>query len=404
MRLLSPLLLLLLLLLLLGLAVVVASCKAPRARRAADAAAAPREPKTAKPDMAPPRRASSRTPSAPKKPVRAASQPVPWASPRARHVVARLPLPPDHRVLALSPRLRWLVSFDIKRFRLSLWDVQKRRVVRALGRLSRPNAPRANVSFSADERAMVGWVITDFYEKKLEAMWLYRLDSRAAPRRLQTLPKRAAALSSPPVFDAKARRIAAFTDGLVVWSTRTGRVVKRCPSVAPASEVGGIEHPASFSPDGAHVVAGGHDGPTPVLRVRDCKKTLALLERDKLSAVEAAFSPDGRFIAAISWTLDGAIFDARSGKLLHHLATPKLRDPPKLSASLVFSRSGRYLAATNRLQTRCWMLSTGKPVALSAIARPEARDLLLRLHHGSERDTQKRLSLWRAALAPGADP
>jgi WD40 repeat protein/serine/threonine protein kinase len=132
---------------------------------------------------------------------------------------------------------------------------------------------------------------------------------------------------------------------LKVWSSNTGRVVKSF------SAHSGFACSVAFHPDGMHLASVGKDGQVKVWDWQNGDKLFSAA-CDTVhtfgSAYAAAFSPDGRQLAAGNSRPDQSqkpgsdvtVWDWRSGQLLHTFLT---QDAHRISVA--FSRDGRRLAA-----------------------------------------------------------
>jgi WD40 repeat protein len=171
-----------------------------------------------------------------------------------------------------------------------------------------------------------------------------------------------------------------------VWNTETGE-----PVSPPLQHAKRISH-GTFSPDGRRVITASDDGTariwdavsgerlTPALQhfERLDAATLAELREDqqrgKVSdkygpmVTRAAFSPDGRLVATVSYDATARLWDANTGQ---PVGSPLLH-PGRLGLRTVaFSHDGRWLASGGFDQTaRVWRVENGEPVG-GALRHPK---------------------------------
>ncbi len=149
-------------------------------------------------------------------------------------------------------------------------------------------------------------------------------------------------------FDATGLLVAtAVRDGFVhVWSRKDGREVLRIFHAAPVSQVG-------FHPQANELFTAADDGQIRIFDIARKEMIAGFDCRSKIAS--AAYSPDGKFLAALSSDGPVYLFDLRERKLAR-----KLFGGGEAALHLAFSSDGKRLATAMGSFAFVWDLATGQ--------------------------------------------
>jgi len=236
---------------------------------------------------------------------------------------------------AFSPDGRALLTASALS-RPRLWDARTGAPLRTL-----PVDDSQGAAFSSDGRALV----TANGAADATQVW----DARTG-RLLLTLAPRPTSFVNSAAFSPDGRAVvAAYNDGTArVWDARTGQ------GVAVLRGHTKPVHDAAFSPDGRRVVTVGYDGTARVWDARTGAPLVVLRLGTPWDSFSAAFSPDGRAVVTTDATGDTArVWDARTGASLLTLGGP---DDAVQGAA--FSPDGRFLVTVG-YTVHVWDARTG---------------------------------------------
>ena len=154
------------------------------------------------------------------------------------------------------------------------------------------------------------------------------------------------------------RRLAALMDidgRIDLWSTETGKLVRKLGSVARGQAVAASYGPMVFSDDGKLLAAAGNEGVVRVWRLRDGKNVFTLKLKDSATVA--------REMAKLPPRSDGW----------------KQPPPPNSytpAREAVFNKRGTMLAASNLFSTIVWSMHSGQKLAEFPIAYQFRRKVL----------------------------
>jgi WD40 repeat protein len=258
------------------------------------------------------------------------------------------------RAIAYTPDGRRLAVATGVPGPLAVWDVTQAQEVRTR---MLPNSSGADLCYSPDGRFLA------FNASSTIALW--DAESLTPLRVLSGVPTHAHLC-----FRADGSRLAAANgSALAVWDTDTGERLTSAGGLAVPDPPAG-DQPAvlkiprpevltiASSPDGRQVAVAGRAGMVSVWAADGTGLVqICSLGGTTRSAI-AQYSPDGRFLVAISEYGVAFVWDAADGRLVRTLG-----DAHSENRGLAFSRDGRYFAAGNGTKSiSVWETATGREV------------------------------------------
>ncbi len=131
--------------------------------------------------------------------------------------------------------------------------------------------------------------------------------------------------------------------------------------------------PYIVSPNGDRIL-NASSGKLIEVKSLDSNKTIVELEFDKCHNM--MFSPDGRYIALSSRKLFSGIFDAETGKKLHHLEANSEAVCDGCNTKIGFSKDGKFLvSAAHKSGAALWDVKKGKKLWLYDIPKDRVKSV-----------------------------
>jgi WD40 repeat protein len=166
----------------------------------------------------------------------------------------------------------------------------------------------------------------------------------------------------------------ASNDGTVkLWDAAAGkeqRTLKHTQSTPSQTDVDSSVYAVAFSPDGKYIASGNGDATVSVWETATGRE-VRIMKGHTGTIWAVPFSPDGRLIASASWDNTAIIWDAASGREIRKLGGEKSAGIEAQVRDAAFSPDGRWLAtsemgfdtarrqyAYNRI--RIWDVATGR--------------------------------------------
>jgi WD40 repeat protein len=173
------------------------------------------------------------------------------------------------------------------------------------------------------------------------------------------------------------KTLAVTADGLRLWSTVTGQRVGGPLSAADATAATAAAGPAAFSPDGRLVAAIGSDGKARVWNLATQQPTgiaVALPISGRSIRNALAFSPGGKTFVTVGGNGTTALWSVATG---HRVGAPMAAGAPggqsaagRPAATVAFSPDGRTLATAMDGTIRLWDAATQQEIGTPMTAGP----------------------------------
>ncbi len=239
-----------------------------------------------------------------------------------------------------SPSGRTVVTALAGNSLAQLWDTRRGRLLRTFNGVS-----AADIAYSPDE-ALVA--IGGMLDEGMHSGGGIQLWNTATGRLAKTLQAYANGINAVS-FSPDGKSIAGAADVLRIWSTTTGKVQKTIKTQASS---------LTFSPDSRFLAAvSGRDNPDQIIlwNIGAAKKVWTVRGR-QYGVGKVVFSPDGRALAHIDSNLKVHLRDVTTGKELRALASSSTG-----VTSVLFLQKGKILAGvgTTGIVTQ-WDTSTGE--------------------------------------------
>ncbi len=293
--------------------------------------------------------------------------------PRIKGYIVAVELSPDGRRLAM---LEHRVDGDPARNGVISWDLTRGPEQPVPGP---PPIFCDRMAFSPDGR----WLATAMSDSQIVT-----LRDAATGGPVKTLVKRAPGIGGI-AFSPDGQTVAAYTRGITIWETRSGREIGSLPFFM------WIDH--AFSADGDRLAGlTEHRGTIELIKDVSTKPREVLLEYSPGSNLHMAFSPDGRTLAGAGGELPLTVWDTSSGRRLA-VYPGKARNVD----CLVFSPRGESLIfGSDDRRVRAWHFARkSEPVATFVAHKaevwglaysPDGRTLFTSADDGS-------IKLWNAS-------
>jgi WD40 repeat protein len=200
---------------------------------------------------------------------------------------------------------------------------------------------RIIVSGGQDNRLKL-WDASTGYE--LRTLWAHSASVPTDPRQFESVHAVA--------FSPDGRVIVSASDTIKLWDTASGRELR---TLHGKDETVG---PVTFSPNGETIISGGDDGTLALWNIASGRVVRTFIVNRNWPVGAAAFSPDGRTIAASGFN-QLKLWDAASGRELRTLVGPRIR-----ISAFAFSPNGQTIVSgsgnSNGATVTLWDLASGR--------------------------------------------